>query len=84
MAYCPHCNRTSFELEEVAVAGLTYKPTFIQCSQCKAPVGIVEYIDVAQQISDFEIRVAEHLRILTQILQKMSSRLDRIEETQRR
>jgi hypothetical protein len=28
--------------------------------------------------------VAEHLRILTQILQKMSSRPDRIEETQRR
>jgi hypothetical protein len=80
MPFCPHCNRSSFELEEVTIAGLAYKPTFIQCCDCKAPIGIIEYRDFVQHASELEQKITEYLRVLTQILQKMSSRLDRIEE----
>ncbi len=83
MPNCPYCNRASFELEEAAVAGLPHRPTFIQCSGCKAPVGAIELKNVTQQIPEFENRIVEYLRLVTQILQQMSSRLDRIEETQK-
>ncbi len=83
MPNCPYCNRSSFELEETAVAGLSHKPTFIQCSGCKAPIGVIEVRDAAQQMPELEKRIPEYLRLVTQILQQMSSRLDQIEEMQK-
>jgi hypothetical protein len=79
MSYCPHCNRATFEIEEVEISGVKVK--LVQCSGCKAPVGVVENNDVGQLIHDLEQRVTEVLRVLVSSLQKMNSRLDQIERT---
>jgi len=77
MAYCPHCNRAAFEIEEVEVNRMKVK--LVQCSGCKAPVGVTEYNDVGQRIHELEQRMTEVLRVLVSSLQKMNSRLDQIE-----
>jgi hypothetical protein len=76
MSNCPHCNRTTFEIEEVEVAGMGLK--IVQCSGCKAPVGVLD-TNVSQLIHTFEQNVTEVLRVLVSSLQKMNSRLERIE-----
>ncbi len=78
MSYCPHCNRTTFEIEEAEISGVKVK--LVQCSGCKAPVGVVGNNDVGQLIHDLEQRVTEVLRVLVSSLQKMNSRLDQIEQ----
>jgi hypothetical protein len=77
MSNCPHCNRATFEIEEAEVSGMKFK--FVQCSGCKAPIGVMEYTDVGQLIHDLERRVTEVLRVLVSSLQKINSRLDQIE-----
>jgi hypothetical protein len=82
MSNCPHCNRATFEIEEVEVSGVKFK--LVQCSGCKAPVGVMEYNNVGQLIHDLEQRVTEVLRVLVSSLQKMNSRLDQIERANRK
>jgi len=77
MSYCPHCNRATFEIEEVEVDRVKFR--FVQCAGCKAPLGVIENNDVGQFIRDLDQRVTEVLRVLVSSLQKMNSRLDRIE-----
>ena len=77
MSNCPHCNRETFEIEEVEVSGVKLK--LVQCAGCKAPVGIIEHNDVGKVIHDLEQRVTEVLRVLASSLQKMNSRLTQIE-----
>jgi hypothetical protein len=78
MSHCPHCNRVTFEIEEVDIAGA--KQRFVQCSGCKSPVGVLESEIIAKQIRDLEQRITEVLRVVVASLQKMNSSLDRIEE----
>jgi transcription initiation factor IIE alpha subunit len=78
MSYCPHCNRVTFEIEEVEVSGVKLK--LVQCSGCKSPLGFIENNEVAQFIRDMDQRVTEVLRVVVSSLQKMNSRLDRIEQ----
>jgi hypothetical protein len=82
MSNCPHCNRATFEIEEFEVSGVKFK--LVQCSGCKAPVGVMEHNDVGQLIHDLEQRVTEVLRVLVSSLQKMNSRLDQIERANRK
>ena len=69
MSYCPNCNRNKFELENVDIAGK--KLNFIQCAECKAPIGVIE--------SD-SLGLTEILRVLVSSLQRLNSRLERIEQ----
>jgi hypothetical protein len=69
MSHCPHCNRNTFEIDELEVAGT--KLSFVQCSGCKAAVGVVESANVG---------LAEVLRVLVSSLQRLNSRLERIEQ----
>jgi hypothetical protein len=78
MANCPHCNRATFEIEEIEVSGEKFK--LLQCSGCKSPVTAIEHSDTNQLIHDLEQRVTEVLRVLISSLQRMNSRLDRIDE----
>ena len=77
MSNCPHCNRTTFEIEDVEASGVKLK--IIQCSGCKAPLGLLENDNVGQLIRSLEKNVTEVLRVLVSSLQKMNSRLDQIE-----
>ncbi len=81
MSNCPHCNRATFEIEEIEVSGAKYK--LLQCSQCKAPVGIIDRNDFSELIHGWEQRVTEVLRVIVSSLQKMNSRLDQIERGNR-
>ena len=62
MSYCPHRNHATFEVEEVEMNGV--KVELVQCSGCKAPVGILENSEVGQLIHDLEQKFTEVLRVL--------------------
>jgi hypothetical protein len=79
MSNCPHCNQTTFEIEEVEASGR--KITLVQCTGCKAPLGIMEHTDVGQLVQNLEQRITEVLRVLVTSLQKMNVRLDQIERS---
>jgi hypothetical protein len=70
MSHCPHCNRNSFEIDEIEVAGKKYH--FMQCSECKSPIGVIE-------AASFDL--TEVLRVLVASLQKLNARLERIEQS---
>jgi hypothetical protein len=61
----------------VEASGVKLK--IIQCSGCKAPLGLLENDNVGQLIRSLEKNVTEVLRVLVSSLQKMNSRLDQIE-----
>jgi hypothetical protein len=69
MSYCSHCNQSTFEVEEVAVAGTNF--SFVQCSGCKLAVGVVESTSIG---------LPQVLRVLVSSLQRLNSRLERIEQ----
>jgi hypothetical protein len=76
--YCPHCNRATFETEEVDIGGAKYK--CVQCSGCKAPLGFLPGESVGPATDEFETRVTEVLRVIVSTLQAMSGRLARIDQ----
>jgi hypothetical protein len=76
MSNCPHCNRATFEIEQVEVDGEQLQ--LLQCSGCKAPICVVEFT-VGSRIHDLEQRLTEVLRVLVSSLQKMSAKFDDIE-----
>jgi hypothetical protein len=69
MSYCPHCSRDQFELQELELAGR--KVGFVQCSGCKAPIGIVDTANTG---------LTDVIRILVSCIQKLNERLERIEQ----
>jgi hypothetical protein len=77
MSNCPHCNHSTFEIEEINIAEMRLR--VVQCSGCKAPIGILGTNDIDQRIAGLEQRMMEFLRILVSSLQKIGSRLDQIE-----
>jgi len=79
MPFCPHCNRNSFEILAVELAGT--KHNCVQCSGCKAPVSFVEFGRADGSDTAFETRVTEALRVVVSSLQTINSRLIRIEQT---
>ena len=78
MPFCPHCNRNTFEILAVELAGTNYN--CVQCSGCKAPVSFVERASVEESEKAFETRVTEVLRVVVSSLQAINSRLIRIEQ----
>jgi hypothetical protein len=78
MPFCPHCNRNTFEITAVDVAGTKYN--CMQCSGCKAPVSFVERARVEESDEAFETRVTEALRVVVSSWQTINSRLIRIEQ----
>jgi hypothetical protein len=78
MPYCPHCNRETFEIEEIDLTGTSYM--CVQRSGCKAPLGLIEPARVEQSPDSFERRVTEVLRVIVSSLQAINSRLARIEQ----
>ena len=65
MPFCPHCNRNTFEIIAVDVAGTKYN--CVQCSGCKAPVSFVERARVEESDEAFETRVTEALVLWYQV-----------------
>ncbi len=51
---CPKCNSTSFELKtNDNVKGTNYKLSFIQCADCGAVVGVLDYYNLGSLIKKF-------------------------------
>jgi hypothetical protein len=69
MSHCPHCNLNTFEIEDVEVSGMKF--VFVRCSGCRAPVGV---------LAADSIGLTSVLRVLVSSLQKLNSRLERIEQ----
>jgi len=52
---CPKCDSTSFECVEAPITGLEFRHNFIQCAQCGAVVGVLDYYNLGnllRQIAD--------------------------------
>jgi len=77
-ATCPHCNGTTFEIEEIEANGARFKHYFIQCSQCGAPAGVTEYNNVGQLINELEGKVTKFQADLTSALVLISRKLDEV------
>jgi hypothetical protein len=69
MSHCPHCNLNVFETEDVEINGTKF--IFVRCSGCRAPVGA---------LTADSIGLTGILRVLVSSLQKLNSRLERIEQ----
>jgi hypothetical protein len=69
MPHCPHCARNQFEFEEVEIEGK--KVAFVQCSGCKAPIGVLDPVSAG---------LTDVIRVLVSRLQKLNELLERIEQ----
>ena len=68
---CPKCENTSFKLVTQEPADSRYKYSFIQCSRCETPVGVVDFFNTGAQLDG-----------VSQQLNLVHSRLASIENTQ--
>lgn len=51
---CPHCEGTSFELQEANPHGASYKQYFIQCSNCGCPFSSVPFYEATEMLRRME------------------------------
>jgi predicted nucleic-acid-binding Zn-ribbon protein len=51
---CPKCDSHNFELIAIEPSGSRYKHNLIQCSNCGAPAGALEYINTGALIGDIQ------------------------------
>lgn len=46
MTKCSHCEGGRFEIVTKEPTGTRYKLLFVQCAQCGAPVGVMDYLNI--------------------------------------
>lgn len=75
---CPRCERTSFEIKEVAPTGSSFKMNFVQCKSCGTPVGVVDfhntYAIIQKQAARFSA-IEEHLLEMEKTVKAIARRL---------
>jgi hypothetical protein len=52
LSKCAKCGGTSFEILEVSPEGAVYMFNFIQCAACGAPVGVVPFYNLENEIME--------------------------------
>ena len=53
---CPRCEGTRFEMKEANVKDSRFKLTFVQCAACGTVVGVMDYYNMQNVISDTKMR----------------------------
>jgi hypothetical protein len=61
------CNSTFFEVVTKEPRGSNYKVNFIQCSACGAVVGVMEYLNAGQVLTNLKKDVAELKRAISSV-----------------
>jgi len=55
---CGGCGSGSFELvEQASIKNSNFKLTFVQCSSCGVPVGVMEYYNIGDKLDGLEKRI---------------------------
>jgi uncharacterized Zn finger protein len=59
MAYskCPKCDSSQFEVKENSPTYSNFKLLFVQCSNCGAVVGTMDYYNIGARLSELEKKV---------------------------
>lgn len=64
---CAKCEGHSFRVQEVSPAGGAFKLSFIQCSSCGVPVGVMDYYNTGSLLKKQEKAIANLDGRLTRI-----------------
>lgn len=78
MTTCPHCKGSYYRLEAVCVSGADFNYYAVQCSNCGAPVGIVEPDNISAGIDILERKIdalASNVAALGDVLIRIVHRL---------
>lgn len=55
---CGSCGSGSFELvEQESIKKSNFKLTFVQCSSCGVPVGVMDYYNIGDKLDGLEKRI---------------------------
>ena len=55
---CGGCGSGSFELvEQASIKNSNFKLTFVQCSSCGVPVGVMDYYNIGNKLDGLEKRM---------------------------
>ncbi|ENW23378.1 hypothetical protein F925_02336 [Acinetobacter lwoffii NCTC 5866 = CIP 64.10 = NIPH 512] len=55
---CGSCGSESFELmEQARIKNSNFKLTFVQCSSCGVPVGVMDYYNIGNKLDGLEKRI---------------------------
>ena len=58
---CGSCSSSAFELvEQDRIGNSNFKLTFVQCSSCGVPIGVMDYYNIGDRINDLEKRLKKH------------------------
>ncbi|AEA42688.1 hypothetical protein Fluta_0684 [Fluviicola taffensis DSM 16823] len=49
---CPTCQNTAFELSSQKVIGLDNPLVFVQCSNCRTAIGVLERVNMGQKLDN--------------------------------
>lgn len=55
---CGSCGSSAFELvEQDRLKNSNFKLTFVQCSSCGVPIGVMDYYNIGDKLNDLEKRL---------------------------
>ncbi|MDH0032043.1 MULTISPECIES: hypothetical protein [unclassified Acinetobacter] len=55
---CGSCGSSTFELvEQDRIRNSNFKLTFVQCSSCGVPIGVMDYYNIGDRLNDLEKRL---------------------------
>jgi hypothetical protein len=72
LSACPKCEHLLFEIVTVEPSGSNYKMNLVQCSACGTPIGVTEFYDAGELLTE-----------QAEKLEEMDKRLIRIERAVR-
>ena len=59
MPQCPHCQNTTFQLQEAAITGANFTYAIVYCANCGAPAGVLEKGNVNEALAQQEAAIDE-------------------------
>jgi predicted nucleic-acid-binding Zn-ribbon protein len=78
MTTCAKCDASSWKLDELSVSGTKARYYAVQCTNCNAPAGVVEYNNVGDQLIELEKKVDAlytNLTALSNVMNLMAGRM---------
>lgn len=75
MARCPYCEAKLFRMREAAIVGAQFKLVFVECSECEAPVAVMESEHLSAALAELSEKVDDVSRDLQGRLDALEQRL---------
>jgi len=68
---CGSCGGHSFEIKEVSPNGGRFKYSFVQCSSCGVPVGVLDFFNLGSLLQDQEKAIGSLADKIDRIARKL-------------